>query len=78
MISSLTEELKKEVKPGVSTLPESLYVKNAQLDRNNNLLTVDLSSDYYDNIKNLGSGPEDGESFTVNYDNIKDYLKPLE
>lgn len=115
LISSLTEELKKEVKPGVSTLPESLYVKNAQLDRNNNLLTVDLSSDYYDNIKNLGSGPEggildsimytycynydvnnfillidgkpysgnhiileDGESFTVNYDNIKDYLKPLE
>ncbi|MBP3914925.1 GerMN domain-containing protein [Clostridium sp.] len=115
LISALTEELKKEVKSGVSTLPESLYVKSAKIDRDNDSLTVDLSKDYYDNIKNLGSGPEcgildsimytycynynvnnfillidgkpysgnhiileDGEAFTVNYDNIKEYLNPLE
>lgn len=115
LVSSLTEELKKEVKPGISILPESLYVKSAKLDRSNDLLTVDLSVDYYNSIKNLGSGSEggildsvmytycynydvnnfillidgkpytgnhilleDGESFSVNYDNIKDYLKPLE
>lgn len=115
LVSSLTEELKKEVKPGISILPESLYVKSAKLDRSNDLLTVDLSADYYNSIKNLGSGPEggildsvmytycynydvnnfillidskaysgnhilleEGESFSINYDNIKDYLKPLE
>ncbi|MBM6820434.1 hypothetical protein H6A19_14020, partial [Clostridium saudiense] len=60
LVSSLTEELKKEVKPGISILPESLYVKSAKLDRSNDLLTVDLSADYYNSIKNLGSGPEGG------------------
>lgn len=115
LISALTSELKKEVKEGVTVLPESLYINSAKIDKDNNLLTVDLSSDYYDMIRNLGSGPEggaldslmytycynydvnnfillidgnpysgshilleDGEYFTVNYDNIKDYLKPLE
>lgn len=115
LISPLTEELKKEVKPGISILPQSLYVKSAKLDKTNDLLTVDLSSDYYNAIKNLGSGAEagildsimytycynydvnnfillidgqpysgnhillqDNEYFTVNYENIKDYLKPLE
>ncbi|WP_195989078.1 GerMN domain-containing protein [Clostridium sp. D53t1_180928_C8] len=115
LISPLTEELKKEVKPGISILPQSLYVKSAKLDKTNDLLTVDLSSDYYDAIKNLGSSAESGildsimytycynydvnnfillidgkpysgnhillednEYFTINYDNIKDYLKPLE
>lgn len=115
LISPLTEELKKEVKLGVSTLPQGLYVKSAKIDKANDLLTVDLSSEYYNIIKNLGSGAEggildsimytycynydvnnfillidgqpysgnhilleDNEYFTVNYENIKDYLKPLE
>lgn len=114
LISALTNELKKSIKEGVIILPENLYVKSAKIDKNNDLLTVDLSSDYYYLIKNVGSSVEsgaldslmytycynydvnnfillidglpysgshilleDGEYFTVNYDNIKDYLKPL-
>lgn len=56
LVTSLTKEIKNIPDDDFLNYGDNLAVKSAKL--NNDILTVDLSSSYYNMLRSLGSGPE--------------------
>ncbi|WP_195263516.1 GerMN domain-containing protein [Clostridium sp. 1001275B_160808_H3] len=58
LVTALSNELKNPPDKNLFNFGDSLSIRSAKLDRENNTLTVDLSKSYYNLLSNLGSGSE--------------------
>lgn len=58
LVTALTNELKNPPDKKLFSFGDNLAVRSAKLDKENNILTVDLAQSYYNLLSKLGSGSE--------------------
>ena len=67
LLNALTTALKSADSNELMILNEDVYVKSGKLDRENNLITVDLSPSYYNILRRVGSSSESGMLHSMAY-----------